>query len=206
MTAFGGRAALVGVLLILIAVAAIRLARLVSGNARIDLKAAAAAAIFVPAVIGALILAVELGAFDRLFDRFVNDDGSARTRIIMLQLLASIPLEQLMIGPDQGVIETLKRIEGLDLGIESFWVAFILSYGIMVSVIFFIALGLFMIDVIREAGRAAFVPVLFFFAVASTSVSLSAKSPLLGMFVALLLIIPERRNSVRPEAAGDVSR
>ncbi len=192
MTAFGGRTALVGVIAILLAAALWQALRYAGGGVKVNIGSLAATAIALPAAAFCLMLAVEFGLFDRLIERFMDDQGSANTRLVMLDVLFAIPLNQLIIGPDQALVETLKIVEGLELGIESFWVAFALRYGLLVSAIFFVSLAVFMVEVARAGGRATLTPIVFFFAIASTSVSLSAKSPLFGMFVALLMILPAR--------------
>lgn len=201
VVSFGGRAALVVLLAVLALLAVAGLVRVLRGG-RIDLRQAAAAAAILPllAVLGGALF--EAGFFDRLLTRFVSDGGSAGTRLAMFRLFEVVPLKDLLIGPDPAVIETYKIVEGLEFGIESFWVGFVLNYGLIVSLIFFAGLGAFCAALVRIAGPGAVLPLLFFFVVASTSVSISAKSVVLGQITALVLILLSREPAQRMRQAA----
>ena len=64
--------------------------------------------------------------------------------------------------------------------------------GVVVAFIFFAALFFFCREVVMAAGSGAFVVFLYFFAVASTSVSLSAKSPVFAIMVMLTFLLGQR--------------
>ena len=107
----------------------------------------------------------------------------------MLQLFDSLSWSDILIGPDQEKIQTMQRTEGIEYGLESFFVSFILTYGLVVSLMFFVGLAAFCADVVRASRPRAWTLFLFFFLVASTSVILSAKTCTFGMFVALTLLM-----------------
>lgn len=188
MVAFGGRAGLVMVLAVLSLIGIGRAFLFLAGR-RVSLLGAAGAAIMLAMVPSLLIAAYEAGFLDRLIDRFQNDQGSAQTRLTMFKLFEGFTWRDLIIGPDPSLLDSLRRFHGLEFGIESFWIAFLLSYGIAVSVIFFLALGFFCRELVRRSGAAGAVTLVYFFAVASTSVSLSAKSAILGMLSVMVLIL-----------------
>lgn len=199
MVAFGGRAALVLLLLALALKGGLMLLRLLAG-ARVPLSSACVAAALLPLGVAVVYGAVEAGFFDRFAQRFVSDDGSASARLAMVQVLQAFPFGDILIGPDPARLATLVRVEGIEFGIESFWIAMILTYGLAASAALFAGLGLFCLEIARAAGGRGLPVLLYFFAVASTSVSLSSKTVLLGMAVAL--IVPILRLERSPEGAA----
>ena len=93
-------------------------------------------------------------------------------------------------------MSSLQALEGIELGIESFWVGFILAHGAIMATLFFFGLGAFCWQVVRQTRRETWLVLLFYFLVASTSVSLSVKTCTFAMFVAMALSLmrpPERR-------------
>lgn len=205
MVAFGGRAAAVVLLVLLAGLLLAALVRLLAGG-RLRITHAAAAMLMLP-VVGLVSLAlIELGFFDRFADRFVSDQGSAEARIVMFRLFERLGWEDILLGPDPGLIATRQWNEGLDFGIESFWVGFVLLYGLLVSGIFFVGLAALCREILRATRPGAALALIYFFVVASTSLSLSAKSPLLGMTVAVLLVLLRNEGSSwRHRSAGSTA-
>lgn len=188
MIAFGGRAASVMLLVMLAGLLLVRTVDILRGRRFRPLVIVKALSLAALAALGVTVLA-EFGFFDQFLTRFVDDKGSADARTEMFELFRHIPLSELMLGPDARQIETLRFHYGLDFGIESFWIAFMLSHGIIASLAFFAALGYFTRDCLSNMRGGAIWAFVFFYAVASTSVSLSAKSPLLGIFTFMALVL-----------------
>ena len=161
---------------------------------RMSYKRAAlgAAALFItPGILFALF---SIGAFDKFIGRFVDDRGSAATRVVMFELFDELPMRDIFLGPHPDALATLKTIEGLDYGIESFWIATILSYGALISLIFFIGIFLYCYELARSTSPSTWLPLMYFFGVASTSVSLSAKSCIFALFTAMVIILSTQRS------------
>ena len=106
---------------------------------------------------------------------------------IVFVLFNYITWEDLVFGPDSALISSLQRTEGIEYGIESFWVAFILTNGIAMSVIFFLALFAFSWQLVAVTRIESAILLVYFYLLASTSVSLSAKTCSFGMFVIMVL-------------------
>ena len=187
MTAFGGRTSLV-IALIFAGLFLARQIAFVLGGRRMSLLAAALIALLAPLAFGGLAVLADSGFFDKLLLRFANDDGSAQTRLIMVELMGQIPLRDLLLGPDPAYMTSLQLLNGIELGLESFWLSMILQYGLIVSLIFFAGLFAFCFDMVVATRRSSFFVLLFFFIVATTSVSISAKTTVFGMILAILLI------------------
>ncbi len=191
MIVFGGRAATAMVALLAAGVLVWRFRAILS--ARIGLPAAAGAILAVTAGVAAVAGLAGFGFFDRFLSRFVEDNGSAAARLSMFELLAQIPPEQLLLGPDPDYVSTLQRLEGIAFGIESFWVAMIAQYGALVALPFFVGMLAFHHEVTRRALPGAWTCTALFLAISSTSVSQAGKSMGLAIFVATTLILLRRR-------------
>ncbi|MCB1522174.1 MAG: VpsF family polysaccharide biosynthesis protein [Hyphomicrobiaceae bacterium] len=191
MIVFGGRAATVLMLLIMLALVGLHVARILAGR-RFSSVSVLKILMLAPVAGIAIAVLAETGFFDQFLMRFIDDKGSAEARTEMFQLFNHVPWSELILGPDARQIETLRHYYGLDFGIESFWIAYILSYGLIASIAFFAALLAFTRDVIISLRPGAAWAFLFFYGVASTSVSLSAKSPLLGIFTFMMLVLMRR--------------
>lgn len=207
MVVFGGRAASVLLVAMLALLALVRIVAIVRG-APFDKAAVLRMLVFAPLAALAVVIVAELGFFDQFLNRFVDDKGSADTRTEMFELFRFLSWHDLLLAPDAQMMETLRFRFGLDFGIESFWIGFILAYGLVVSVIFFAALLAFSYDVTRRVRPGAIWVFVFFYLVATTSVSLSAKSPLLAIFVLMLLALLHRPipgwHTAAPKTAGAV--
>ena len=196
MAAFGGRASLV-ILAGLLALAALLGAGRLARGARVNLVQIALVAAAIPLAAIVMDQAIASGFFDRLIERFVDDKGSAKARIVLVQILNQFSWSELLIGPDPEKLASLQTLEGVEFGIESFWIGFILAYGAAASALFFIGLGFFCRELLRESAPGAWLALVFFFAVATTSVSISAKSLTLAQLVAIVLICLPRVGTAR---------
>lgn len=187
MVFFGGRAATALLVLFAGVIGAKHGAAVLMGR-RFSLGAAAAMFIAVPVLVVGVGMAVSDGLLDRFIMRFVDDEGSANARLIMFDVLGQFTWAELLIGPNPDELGTLLRVHGIPFGIESFWFAFIAYYGILTSIPMFIGLFAFMADVRRHATANAWWVIAFFLIVASTSVSLSGKSTIMGVMVAIIVL------------------
>jgi len=191
MTAFGGRGALVLVLAVLALLAA-RKALSVLNGAALDTRAMMASILAVPVAGAGLLYLAHTGFFDRLVERFVDDTGSAQTRLDMTQLFSHIPLQELLFGPDPRVLTTWQDMLGLQRGIESFWISMTLSYGLLVAGLVFLGLLAHCWTVARRCRPGAAWALVYFIAVASTSLSLAGKSGVLTIATLLPLVLLRR--------------
>jgi hypothetical protein len=81
---------------------------------------------------------------------------------------------------------------GLEYGIESFWIASIVQYGLIQTTLLTIGLACFFIEVLRRSTPGALVLVLFICLMAATSVSFSSKNITLAVYVALIALLLPR--------------
>jgi hypothetical protein len=188
MVAFGARASLVTMFVLLGLLAIGNTVKILTGNMRLSLPFLGVFALALP-LLGALFFQLDqIGFFDRLLERFVEDKGSAKARIAMLQVFNCLNWHDILWGPDPAIIDTLKGVEGIETGIESIWIAFILNYGALMSGLFFTGLFAFCVSIARSTCNYTYYIFLFYFLVASTSVSLSAKTTSFGMLIIMLFV------------------
>jgi hypothetical protein len=191
MVVFGGRAATALLVLVILYIGAMRFGRVLLGE-RFDTRTVIISLLLVPFAGLLLIVLHSAGFFDQFVGRFVDDEGSASTRVEMFELFRYINWYDLLLGPDPRQITTLMNQYGLLYGIESFWIAMMLLHGLIVSFMFFAALFFFCREVVLSANTGAFLVFVYFFAVASTSLSLSAKSPTFAIMVLLTYLLGHR--------------
>ena len=196
MVVFGGRAATALMIAALLFLGLKRAVEILRGD-YFDTRSLLTGLALVPIVALAVIILQQTGFFDQFLNRFVDDEGSASTRVEMFALFKHLNWYDFLLGPDPRQIATLMAQYGLLYGIESFWIAMMLLHGVVVAFIFFVALYFFCREVVISAGAGALVVFVYFFAVASTSVSLSAKSPVFAIMVMLTFLLGQRAQPVR---------
>lgn len=205
MVVFGGRASSIILLVMLVALGVSRAAEFARGK-RFKTRAIISALVALPILSLCLGGLAEAGFFDQFIERFFDDQGSADTRVEMFELFKHISWGELLLAPDAQQLSTLRTIYGLDFGIESFFISFVLSYGIIPGIAFFAGLYFFCRDVVRSLRPGATWVLVFFFAVALTSVSLSAKTPLLAVLILMLLVLMRPIRSAQAVAPARTPR
>jgi hypothetical protein len=187
MIVFGGRAATLFVLVFLAWYVARQAVSVLSGQP-FNQHLVLVGLLGLPLLAGLVLMLAGAGFFERFLERFIDDQGSAATRVEMFALFRYFSWNDLLFGPDHAYLQTLMRHYGLDYGIESFWVSMILTHGILVSGLFFIVLGLFCFEVLR-ARPAGLSVMIYFFAVATASLSLSAKTTGFAVLIMMILLL-----------------
>lgn len=188
LVAFGGRSALVvcTALSVLTGLAAaVRAFR--SGRVWLPAVSLVVLALTIaPVVLAGLSLG---GFFYDIGQRFESDGGSANTRVEMFELLRRIPLRDLVVGPDPGWVDSLRRVSGLRLGIENPVVKTVLYQGIALTALLIFAVGWFCREIVVNTRRGTMLPLLAFIVIINTFESVGTKATLLAKFAALMLIL-----------------
>ena len=200
MVAFGGRASLVLVLVALCLFGLTAAVRRVMAGQPMPTGEIAVVFLAVPFLAVAVALAAQGGFFDRLIERFIDDQGSANARLLMWDLFTPLSWTDIMFGPDPAVVQLNQHLLGIDLGIESFWVSLTLAHGLIVATVLFCGVALLCWRLIASGAIGAVPILLYFFTVASTSTSLSSKTTSLGLVTMLILVLLERPAARRGQA------
>ncbi len=197
LVVFGGRTALLASLALglcygfVMLFASLRRGRVSLVGAAISCLLAA----LLPVAIGGLAV---LGFFDDLVARFVSDGGSANARKEMLDLLGMFSLGDLVFGPDNDLVDTLRRVNGLEWGIENPFIRMILYQGAIVTALVTVAFGLFMYELAR-LGRAGgvWLPMVVWIILLNGSESIATKTTLPAKFAIVVLCLYRPEPSAR---------
>jgi hypothetical protein len=203
---FGGRTALVTVLLIIGFMVAMEIFRILRGG-RTSLPTAIAAICLLFIVAAGIFAAFDLGIFDKMLLRFSSDKGSTLARYATFDLLSHFDWRELVLGPSPVRASALQTQYGLNYGIEDFWISCIVQFGIIHTALLTIGLiGLFA-EILRRASNAARAIVLLIVVVAASSVSFSSKGIQLAQFIFLItLLLPRERRLALPAGLDSRSR
>jgi hypothetical protein len=145
------------------------------------------------------------GFFDLLLHRFESDGGSANARLEMFAMFDPLSFRDLLVGPDPGLIESLRRVNGLEWGIEQPIIKTLLYNGILILALMIVALTAFLREVARQCTPGVWLPMLCFVTLLQTSESISTKTTILTKFVIMILCLYGRALSpVAPVAASTV--
>jgi hypothetical protein len=186
LVVFGGRSAMVTTALLGGLYGARLCFRALRSNRVTVLDAAVAMAIL--AVIPAAALAVvSAGWLDEILVRFASDGGSANARAEMFELFRYLPLRDLIFGPDLGYLESLRRINGLEWGIENPIVRLTLYQGALVTLFVVASFGLFVRELVGGREKGIGWPILATLILLNTSESLASKTTMLAKIVVIVV-------------------
>src|ERR1700726_4065595 len=195
---FGGRTALVTVMLLIGFFVAMEIFRILRGG-RTSLPTAIAAICLLFVVAAGIFAAFDLGIFDKMLLRFSSDKGSTLARYATFDLLSHFDWRELVLGPNPVRANALQTQWGLNYGIEDFWISCIVQFGIIHTVLLTIGLAGLFAEMLQRASGAAWAIVLLIVVVAASSVSFSSKNIQLAQFVFLItLLLPRDRRIAAP--------
>jgi hypothetical protein len=186
LVAFGGRSGMVITLLLGGGYLLLAAHRALAGG-RVPLIAVAATALALTLLPVALGVLANEGFFTTLTSRFFEDGGSANARIKMFDIFGYLPASDILFGPDIGYIDSLRRINGLEWGIENPIVRTLLYQGLLITVLMTIAVTWFLWEIARHARRGIFLPMLGFVILLNTAESIGGKTTLLTKFAVMMI-------------------
>ena len=201
--AFGARSALSNTILMGIAAALFFGGRsLLRGEMRPSTLAAAPWVAVLAAMAGsALTFGTALGERIVALARF---EGSAQARVFAFDIFNYLSVGDILYGVNDNEIGLILALDRNVHILENCWIAILLMLGAILFVVFALSLLGFFRSIARGRGAIAFFAILNFLLVASTSNSLSVKSPALALFAVALCGIPAA-TSRRRRAADEVS-
>jgi hypothetical protein len=148
----------------------------------------------------------DLGIFDKMLLRFSSDKGSALARFATLDLLSHLDAHEIMFGPTVSRANALQNQLGLDYGIENFWIACIVQFGLLHTALMTAALIAFLAMLLRRSNPAAWALIVLITVIAASSVSFSSKNVQLTQFVLLLTLLLPRGTPAPATAPRSFSR
>lgn len=191
LMAFGGRTALVTVLLVMSLVAAKEVWLILRGK-RVSLPTVIATLCLLFIAAAGIFAAFDLGIFDKMLLRFSSDKGSALARFATFNLLSHFDWHELVLGPDPTRVNALQAQLGLNYGIENFWISCIVQFGLIHTILLTIGLTCLFVEILRRAHPAVWAIVLLILVIAASSVSFSSKNIQLAQFIILITLLLPR--------------
>lgn len=191
LMAFGGRTALVTVLLVIGLLAALELLLILRGKqVSLPMVMGTICLLFVAAA--GIFAAFDLGIFDKMLLRFSSDKGSALARVATFDLLSHFDWHELLMGPNPVRVNALQAQLGLNYGIENFWISCIVQFGIIHTALLTIGLVGFFVEILKRANPATWAILLLIVVIAASSVSFSSKNIQLAQFIMIItLLLPK---------------
>jgi hypothetical protein len=197
LVTFGGRSAIV-VTFLLVSIYMLTRGKDLLRGTKLSLPGAAVLVFLISLALILVIPPLSAGGFfDLLIGRFYSDGGSANARLEMFDLLSQISLRELVVGPDLSLIDGLRRVSGLEWGIENPVVKTILYHGLFMTTLLATAVVLFLYEVASRCQRGVWLPVLGFSILLMTAETIGGKTTLLAKFavIALTMYRPWRARS-----------
>jgi hypothetical protein len=187
LVAFGGRSEFV-VTLLLGSIYLITRSRHLHHRPQVPLLGAAALVLVITLIPILVIPPLSAGGFfDVLLDRFSSDGGSANARLEMFDLFSRIPIRDLLVGPDLDLIDGLRRVSGLEWGIENPIVKTVLYQGAFTATLLTVAVVLFLREVAGRCQDGVWLPVLAFSILLMAAETIGGKTTLLAKFIVIVL-------------------
>jgi hypothetical protein len=202
MVAFGGRTALVLCLAFAGFFAMIGTYRAIFSRG-IPILYVAILFLAIPVAAVTVVGLVMSGFFDSLMERFTNDGGSARARILMFELVDAMTWRDLLVGPDSERLYSLQYARGLELGIENPLIRIMLRQGLLIMIALTIGIIYFIHDEFRRLRPGRYWVLVFFFVTAMSFESLSSKTILFVQFMVInwIMFRPLTTNASGGQAA-----
>ena len=201
MVPFGGRTAILLTLAMMALWLVPRIVHLLRGG-RMSLLAFASVAILLP-VLALVVAAIAAGGFfDVLLVRFVDDSGSAKTRLEMFEIFRQLSAHDILVGANPEMIDSLRRSLGLELGIENPVVRLVLYQGAIFSGFLIAALALFLIEMTRRLRPGYGMALISFVVIVNSYESISNKTVGLAQFIVLMIAMFHRSEPVRAAFGG----
>ncbi len=194
MVAFGGRTALVLTLLILMIAIGWQFIRFSAGR-RYSRRTVIIAIAAVPIGIGIVTALALAGFFDQLLERFNEDGGSARSRLVMFPLWGSFDWGDFLWGPDPDYIRSQMYSFGMEWGIENPFVHISIYQGIVISSLILLGLLLVFYDAFKRLEPRVIVPMIIYLMLVNTFGSFAGRFLNLTLFLILVSALFRRRDA-----------
>lgn len=143
-----------------------------------------------------VILMYDLGLFDSLLARLEDDNGSAETRLTAFYILFDTSFLEILFGDYNKQLFIKQLLYGTKYGIEIFWLAILLQFGVFVSTVMIYILFVIHKYLFEKIGKYTIWSSLTFLMALSSGTGLASKTLMLSHFVilSLFLLIPSNNN------------
>ena len=193
---FGGRGSILAFLLVLLLMLSIKGAqslqrRAMSRNALLYLLSSL---LLLPLLLYAAYLA---GLLDPVLSRMEDDQGSASTRLIAIEIMLDTPLINILLGDIDRSLAAKVLLYGSRYGIEIGWIALTLTYGALLSGFLLYALYLNLSHLYRKLSALLIFPWLYAVIAWSSGTGISGKTIMLSAALIMTLLLFAEEHDVR---------
>jgi hypothetical protein len=189
LPAFGGRTSIAIALMMLFFITSLKFYMSLSQRnhiSRVKAIVISAAILLTPLIV---LVLYNLGLFDTLLARIEDDNGSAETRWTALYILFDTPSLEIIFGDFNKQLFERQLLYGTKYGIEVFWLAMLLQYGLLISLAMTYILFVFHRYIYKNIDSYTLWPSATFLLSVSASVGLATKTLSLAQFLVLSLFL-----------------
>lgn len=194
LLAFGGRTALLLILVIVGLALVWRSVQVLAGGA-VSRRGLAVAAALVPLAVALVATLAAAGFFDAFIDRFSEDGGSARSRVLMLPLLMSFDWTDFLWGAPTDYVRAQIYAFGLEWGVENPFIQMGVYQGVVVATFITVGLGLVFLELSRRLEPRALVAIGVYLLLCATFGSLAGRFINLTIFTVVVATLFRRQGA-----------
>lgn len=191
---FGGRGSILALLIVIVLMLIIKGAQSLQRRAmsRHALLYLLCSLLLMPLLLYGAYLA---GLLDPVLSRIEDDQGSASTRLIAIEIMLDTPLMNLLLGDIDRSLSAKVLLYGSRYGIEIGWIALTLTYGAVLSGFLLYALYLNLNQLYRRLSPLLVFPWLYAFIAWSSGTGISGKTIMLSaaLIMTILLFVDDSR-------------
>lgn len=194
LLAFGGRTAFVLILIILSLMMLWQAFRFVAGK-QIPYAGVVAAVASIPVGVAAVAVLASLGAFDQLLDRFTEDGGSARSRLLMVPLLMSFNWGDFLWGASTDYVRSQIYSFGLEWGVENPFIQIGVYQGVVIASLIMVGFLAVLYDTYKRVSPRAIFPMAIFMGLCNTFGSFSQRFTAFTIFIIIVSTLFRRKDA-----------
>ncbi|MBR0872557.1 VpsF family polysaccharide biosynthesis protein [Bradyrhizobium tropiciagri] len=196
LLAFGGRTAFLLTLIIVAFALLWQVLRFAGGKPVPRIHVILAVAV-VPVGIAAIAVLAYAGFFDQFLDRFTEDGGSARSRVLMLPLLWSFDWTDFLWGANTDYVRAQVYTFGLEWGVENPFLQMSVYQGVVVASLVMSGLLLLLYDVYKRLEPYVIFPIVTYLMLCNTFGSFAGRFVNFSIFIVIVSTLFRRRDVSR---------
>ena len=197
LLAFGGRTALLLTLVIIAVMLLWQAVRFTAGK-RLPRNRVIMAVATVPVGIAALAVLTHAGFFDQFLDRFTEDGGSARSRLLMLPLLWSFNWADFLWGASTDYARAQIYSFGLEWGVENPFLQISVYQGVVIASLIMTGIFLVLYEAFKRLEPRVIFPIVAYLLLCSTFGSFAGRFINIAIFMIVISTLFRR-----PDAPKD---
>jgi hypothetical protein len=196
LLAFGGRSALL-LTLTLIAFALLWRGLQFAAGKHVSRLSVITAVAIAPVGVGVISVLAYAGLFDQFLDRFTEDGGSARSRLLMLPLWLSFNWTDFLWGANTDYMRAQTYSFGLEWGVENPFIQMSAHQGVVVASLIMSGVLLFLYEVYRRLDVLVIFPIVTFLLLCNTFGSFAGRFVTFSIFIVMISAIFRRQDAPR---------